>query len=439
MHRSHRLYWRIWFAVLASLAMFTLLAGGLWKFAGERSYRGSERAISELLAAVLPPLDAAVETQHAALLQWRDRVESELALYAPDGKRIAATADDVPAPRLQMQEGERIDWIYSARGPAVALRLPDGRVIVARRDGAGARTPFGLLGALALLALAVGVGAYPVARRLTRRLERLQSSVERLGQGDLTARVEVRGRDEVARLAESFNLAAARIEALVQSHRSLLANASHELRSPLARVRLAIEMLDAAQPERRARLKQDIAQGIGEIDALVEEILVAARLQATEGADPRAGFAEVDLLALVAEECARAEVELDGEPAVVEGDARLLRRLLRNLIDNAQRHGGAATSSAAAGVQVELRAVGQEARLRVHDRGPGIPDDQRESVFEPFYRLPGASEAGGGVGLGLALVKAISQRHGGHAACRPREGGGSTFEVVLPRAEVRGR
>src|SRR6266567_2451393 len=96
--------------------------------------------------------------------------------------------------------------------------------------------------ALALVALAVGVGAFPVVRRLTRRLERLQSGVESLGAGDLTARVKVEGRDEVARLAESFNRAATRIESLVGAHKMLLANASHELRTPLARIRLGIEL-----------------------------------------------------------------------------------------------------------------------------------------------------------------------------------------------------
>jgi two-component system, OmpR family, sensor kinase len=84
-------------------------------------------------------------------------------------------------------------------------------------------------------------------------------------------------------------------------------------------------------------------------------------------------------------------------------------------------------------VSVELKAAPSQVTLLVHDRGPGVPPAQRERIFEPFYRLPGASEAGGGVGLGLALVQAIAQRHGGRARCLPRIGGGSTFEVVLPR------
>src|SRR6266436_5722454 len=118
-----------------------------------------------------------------------------------------------------------------------------------------------LLASLALLALAVGVGAYPVVRRLTRRLERLQQGVESLGAGDLGVRVQVEGADEIGRLAESFNRAAARIEDLVGSHKALLANASHELRTPLARIRMAIELMkQSADPARKRELEQDIAE-----------------------------------------------------------------------------------------------------------------------------------------------------------------------------------
>jgi signal transduction histidine kinase len=340
MRRTHRLYWRIWFAVLASLALFTLLAGLLWKAIGERPYRGTEHALAELVVAVLPPPGAEVEAQRGALLHWQQRLRADLALFGADSRRVTSTADDFPAAVKIDTDDDPVDWVRTPRGTAFALQLPDGRVLLARREG-GARSPFGLLSGLALIMLAVGVGAYPVARRLTRRLERLQQSVERLGRGDLRARVDASGCDEVAQLAGSFNQAAARIEELVQSHRSLLANASHELRSPLTRVRLAIEMLDDAPPPRRAALRREVEQGIGEIDVLVEEILLAARLQATAEAEPRREFAEVDLTALAAEECARAEVPLDADTVKIDGDTRLLRRLLRNLIDNARRHGSA--------------------------------------------------------------------------------------------------
>jgi signal transduction histidine kinase len=301
--------------------------------------------------------------------------------------------------------------------PVWAVRLPDGRWLEARMPREGGFPGYRIFLMLALLALAVGVGAYPLARRLTRRLERLQAGVESLGAGDLSARVRTEGRDEVGRLAESFNRAAARIEDLVGAHRALLANASHELRTPLARIRMAVELIkESADPARKAGLEQDIA----ELDALIDEILLASRLDAVKELDTDE---EVDLLALAAEECARYEnAELDGEPVTVRGDPRLLRRMLRNLLENAKRHG-------APPIEVRVSRTGHGAEMAVCDHGAGVTEAERERVFDPFYR----AGTGQGSGLGLALVRQIARRHGGEARCAPMGGRGSCFIVVLPQ------
>jgi signal transduction histidine kinase len=280
----------------------------------------------------------------------------------------------------------------------------------------------GIIVLLAVLFLAVAAGAFPVVRRLTRRLESLKQGVERFGAGQLGHRVEVSGRDEVAAVAASFNQAAQQVEALVRSHQSLLANASHELRSPLARMKMAVSMLDDAAPAQRERLRREIDTNVAELDALVEEVLLASRLDAPQTApadDP------VDLLALAAEEGARVDAAVDGPAIVLRGDERLLRRALRNLLENARRYGGG-------DVSVQLARAGRQAELRVCDRGPGVPEALRERIFEPFYRLPGHAEQAGGVGLGLSLVKQIAERHAGSVRCEPREGGGSCFVFALP-------
>jgi signal transduction histidine kinase len=183
---------------------------------------------------------------------------------------------------------------------------------------------------------------------------------------------------------------------------------------------MAVEML---KPDARAELRAELERDIAELDALVDEILLASRLDA----GPALGKREpVDLLALAAEECARVDAELDGEPVTVRGDPRLLRRLIRNLLENARRYGAGSV------IEVGVRRVGDRAELSVCDRGPGVPEAERERIFEPFYRPAGAREREGGVGLGLALVRQIAQRHGGEAKCLPREGGGSCFTVLLP-------
>jgi signal transduction histidine kinase len=306
------------------------------------------------------------------------------------------------------------------------LLLPDGRWLVARTPVGRGRPVVGIVLFLGGLALAVALGAYPVVRRLTGRLERLQTGVESLGAGDLSARVKVEGKDEVASLAASFNRAADRIEQLVAANKLLLANASHELRTPLSRLRMSIELLSkGSDVGRKAEIEQDIA----ELDDLITEILLASRLDAVSKLERSE---EVDLLGLAAEEAAHYDAcDVSGDAIVVVGDDRLLRRLIRNLIENAHRHGTPP-------VAVSVGRAGGSAVLRVSDHGPGIPEADRERIFEPFFRTGRASSSGSrsstGTGLGLALVRQIARQHGGDATYSAEAGGRSVFTVTLPLA-----
>ncbi|MDB5671792.1 MAG: sensor histidine kinase [Alphaproteobacteria bacterium] len=290
----------------------------------------------------------------------------------------------------------------------------------ARAISLGAGTHFAMLMLLVAIALAVAAAAYPVVRRLTRRLERLQASVEAWGKGDLSARVPVQGRDEVALLAISFNESAARVEALMGAQKTLLANASHELRSPLTRIRMAVELIEEQAP---AALRQELARNIAELDQLIGEVLLASRLDAVSEHAP----VDVDLSALVAEECARTGADCHAEAIEISGDPALLRRMIRNLLENAGRHGGGTPIVVALTLDPPA-----SVRLEVRDGGPGVPEAEREAIFAPFYRLRGTSEADGGYGLGLSLVRQIAQRHGGGAHCLASPGGGAVFQVTLP-------
>jgi len=340
--------------------------------------------------------------------------------------------DAAPEPAMRVAPGQRLfvrfylALLASLLTAAVLFGLAHLRFDPARAGLAIVGPRMHALGFVVLLvaiALVVAAAAYPVVRRLTRRLERLQHSVEAWGGGQLATRVAVEGEDEVARLAASFNGAAARIEALVGAQKSLLANASHELRSPLARIRMAAELMaDQAAPGVQAELRRNVA----ELDQLIDEVLLASRLDAVGASMPPRE--EVDLTGILAEECARVGATLQAGAHSVLGESRLLRRMVRNLLENAVRYG------AGSSVDVRLIGAGDAAlRLDVCDGGPGIPEPERERVFEPFYRVAGASETAGGVGLGLSLVRQIARHHGGEAQCLPNGARGCCFRVTLPR------
>lgn len=444
-----RLYLQIYLAVVVSLFLMVLAAGLLWRIAGDAGpwMQGMEIA-SEVAAAALPPVEAPREAQQQALDRLSQRLRADFALYdarrhlvASAGNAIPGASDTAPA---EASRGWG-PWTRHDEWGGWRINLPDGRQLALRpaRDHKPAwwGWPAWLL-ALFVIALAVGIAAHPVVRRITRRVERLEKSVNALGEGDLSARVKVRGHDEVARLAKSFNRAAARIEALVKSHRNLLANASHELRTPLARIRMGVELLKVEHeqrraPERAARLEADLNADIAELDGLIDEILTASRLQAGAAVEAQE---EVDFVALAAEECARYEdCRLDAPPLNeaassqardgsllrVRGEPRLLRRLLRNLLENAHRHG-------APPIEVALRTADNHSRevvLRVRDHGAGVPEAERERIFDPFYRLTGSTATG--TGLGLALVRQIARQHGGDAKLVVADGRGTCIEVRL--------
>lgn len=388
---AHRLYLRVWLAVLGAIILLTALFSWIWRLEAEheRAQRpgreivlrdGHGQIIGHALAKVLHVPGQGIEFE--VPMQNGDTVFVQL-------PRPANRPPPTPVP----------DWWYP---------------------------PYNILSLLVLVAAAVALGAYPIVRRLTKRLETLQQGVERWGEGELSLRLSEEGQDEVAFLAQRFNIAADRVQALLLSHKALLANASHELRSPLARIRMGLELV-RHQPGSGA--VDEISRNIHELDQLIDEILLASRLDAAP--DDLGPLEPVDLVGLAAEECARTDADFETLAGVtslqVMGQTRLLRRLLRNLLENARRHGGGASG-------LTLTQQGDWVELRVYDSGPGVPVPMRERIFEPFFRLPGASERDGGVGLGLALVRTIAQRHGGQVQCTDNPGGGACFVVRLPRA-----
>jgi signal transduction histidine kinase len=425
-----KLYVRIWLAVVLAVAVLTLLVGWAWRMTAEPPLREVvvRNATGEVIGNGQVRLGRGPEGSawHADEHAPRGMAPAPAPLTTNEGPP-GSDADGA-----HEDDHEIVLHGKYGNGPEFTVRMNDGQTMhlhLPRPSSGNWRAPFGFFWTLGLVAVAVALAIYPIVRRLTHRLEALQRNVERWGNGDLSVRMPTGGRDEVGFLATGFNKAAQQIETLVKtredlltSQKSLLANASHELRSPLTRIRMGLELMGS---NTSLTARNEISRNIGELDQLIDEILLASRLDAKE-AD--LGTVEpVDLVGLSAEECARTQATLDVEVStvVVPGVAKLLRRVVRNLLENARRYG-------AGEVTLLIRTDGKFATVEVCDRGPGVPEALQQRIFEPFYRLPGASEREGGVGLGLALVKSITLRHGGTVHCRNRPDGGARFEVRLP-------
>ncbi|MCC6997058.1 MAG: HAMP domain-containing histidine kinase [Deltaproteobacteria bacterium] len=336
-----------------------------------------------------------------------------------------------------------------------------GVVAIAGRGRVG----YPVLWVFAVFVLAGALTA-PLARRLSRPIEALTEAVRRFGAGELSyrvplprcspmkqrwrERVEARYRDrhggrwhgrhhhfhhdEVEELLRAWNEMAARIEGLLRGQKELLANVSHELRSPLARMRVALELLPR-DAESEARLR-DVEADIAELDALIEAVLTTTRLEA---AGLPSSPTELPLQPLARELCERAaqdpltsglEVRADipdGLRAVA--DAALLRRALWNLIENAAKYG-------AAPITVGAARSGDVVRVWVADRGAGVPEAERTRVLEPFYRADKARTPGkSGFGLGLTLARRIAEAHGGDITVGAgADGTGCQVTLTLPDA-----
>lgn len=381
--RALPLVWRIWLLVVIITGLLIAVLALLWRadLAHERASRpGGEIVVRDL-------------SGHA--------IGQALAMHNPGF-----------GPPTQFQ-------VITEDGDVLWIELPPPSFIPDWLHGARAWLNVGWVGVIALVGLAFAAAAWPLVRGLTRRLEVLTHGVQRWGAGDLSVRLPQDGSDEVADLARHFNTAAQRVADLVQAHKVLLAHASHELRSPLARIRLGLALL----PPDQAQAACDIGREVDELDHLVEEVLLASRLEHNPQDLPL--DERVDLVALAAEESARVGAQLHAAGACeITGNAALLRRMLRNLLENARRHGGQGLA-----IDVDLLDDESTVCLRVADRGPGIPEAWRQRVFEPFARVPGSVETQGSVGLGLALVRLIAQRHGAHASVHARSGGGSVFQL----------
>jgi two-component system osmolarity sensor histidine kinase EnvZ len=375
----------------------------------------SAQTWSELPPETRPAFEVELANNHVLALRADMPAEGQDPIHGPYLYFLEEALAEKTGDRLHLVteviDGQTWYWVSLPSGDGrIAVGLPHDRIGTQPLN----TMVVSLVGALAMALIA----AAWLARRAVGPLARLEQAAARVGRGEVPELLPETGPRELATLARRFNAMARQVRELLAARTTLLAGVSHDLRTPLARMRVALALLEKRPtPKLYARLEADIE----EMDRLIGNVLDLARGLASEAT------VDVDLRALLHELAGS-----DGRVAVSSPDLRVevaplaLRRAIGNLIDNARRYGGVAA------IDVVAEARAGEVRIGVLDRGPGIPEHQLAAVFEPFHRLDAArSPAIGGAGLGLAIVRQLADANHWQVALTPREGGGLAAWLTL--------
>jgi two-component system osmolarity sensor histidine kinase EnvZ len=427
-----------------SVLLIALLLG-LAHFAWLQIFRVSEREprarqVAQQIASVVNLTRAALITanpeKRLQLLQDLSREEGIRVYVGQPGERLVPLPDQpflrIVGAELRRQlgadtrvalgrEGMRGTWVsFDIDGDEYWVFLPRARL--------DRNEPLRWLGWGALVFALVLMGAYLAVYRINRPLRQLATAADQIGHGKTPQPITETGPEEIRTLARAFNQMSADLKRLDDERALLLAGVSHDLRTPLSRIRLGLEMLDE---KIGAGLVSGMVQDVEDIDGAINQFLDFARV--TEG---EAIVRDGDLNAIARELCdryARTGRPVAGRFAELPPVALrpiAIQRLIANLVDNALRHGGGT-------VEVETKLEDGRAAIEVLDRGPGIPAGEVERMLRPFTRLDTARSSAG-TGLGLAIVERIARLHEGSVRLLPREGGGLRARVELPLASGAG-
>ena len=298
--------------------------------------------------------------------------------------------------------------------------------------------PWGSAARWGTIALVMAGLCFLLARHLTAPALEISRAARQFAAGDYATRVGPKlgaRRDELAELGRDFDAMAARIETQRAAERRLLGDISHELRSPLARLQVALDLAESGADAPTRGYLARIEEEVEELGALIGQLLTLTRL---ENADAVIAAQPVDLAALLAEICADADFEasatnrtvelIENQPVTVCGDASLLKSAIENVVRNALNHAPDSEK-----IAVSSQTTATEAIVRVRDWGAGVPDDALDELFRPFYRVATARDRqSGGTGLGLSITQRALISHGGNARAFNAEGGGLEVELHLP-------
>ncbi len=449
----------------------TNLTGLVRDYLFEQKTREDSLLTEKAAAAAAPFFDAASpEDVNRVLSEHSQAMDGRLMLIDSDGKVQYDTLREMCGRRLQIQEvlivlngldeqayglhstgeagAERMAGDYSGQ-MAYSVRAMDGEdgqigalLYVSRiqslMDSLNT-VQWQLISVFVLIAIAALILALFLSQLLTKPITNLSRTMRKMGKGDLSVRVPVSGSGELRELAENYNTMAAQLERLDKTRNQFVSNASHELKTPLATMKIMLESM-IYQPEMPAELRtefmQDMNHEIDRLTGIITDLLTLTRMDSEKGemkkepVDMSALTTEViHLLRPVAEKRGQRIESAISSDLMMDGDRDRLYQILYNLTDNAIKY-----SPDGGRINVSLREEEDSLVWRVRDNGVGIPPEDQEHIFERFYRVDKArSRETGGTGLGLSIVKQLVTMHGGEITVRSEPGKGSEFTVVFPR------
>lgn len=399
--------------------------------------------VAELLIRELAQSRHDPAAQHAVVAHLKEYPRFPVSLYDPEGRLIVATA--TPAHRM-LSEAELAKLIASEKVQPVGSRFgqavkENGRLVAVGIMSESAETTAGIV-LLGSILVALMLIAVLFARHMVRPLQSIASAAQRFGKGDLSVRAEVKRSDEIGEVGRAFDDMADRVTHLMMAQQELMANVSHELQTPIARIHVAVELMREGIMDQATELVPEITHDLDELERLIEDVMTLTRLNLshshslTFGPPLRLERTSVEELLDKAASRFRSrhrthELVVDistGLPSI-SADTVLLRRSIENLIENARKY-----SDPGSTIQVGACASQAGVVIAVRDHGIGMDAVDLKQVFTPFFRSDRSrSRATGGTGLGLALTRRIVEAHGGTIQIQSASGQGTTVTLELPR------
>lgn len=416
---------RTWFSLWLLIALFLSMAATL--------ELGSQRTVlhflqgrqSELCAAASNAYEQGGPERLATILETIKALSGIHLLLVDTNGRDLATKQDL---KVSLLEGRRRRLLLFDSSPPLALDAPLGRACLLSPGSMELQRPMSalLVGLPFVCLVCLSIVLY-----VSFRSRRLEAALAKFGSGELAYRAEIGGHDPLGRVADRFNEMAERIHSLVNANQALCADISHELRSPLARLRLAAQMAREEMPGALDRVESEAER----LDELVAELLDVARAEADSNSLQRVRLHLRHFLDEIVADCEieaaskGCEIQIHSDSSLrVEADPELLRRAIENVLRNAIRHSPPYTSES-----VEVRQTGGMALIGIRDSGPGVPPAALHRIFDPFYRVePERNQSTGGTGLGLSIARrAVTVHRGSICAsnCLP----GLLVEIRIPQ------